>query len=132
MPRWRKVNLGKPSGEALFSIPDIGGPDEFAAGLALIVAAFVFALVLIPLLLFGIELIIVGLLVAAGVLGRSLLGRPWIVEATCAGQVEHPLAWKVVGWRRSRRLVGQVAAQLSSGLEPAPAEHAELIGGAAM
>src|SRR5207244_1165616 len=53
-PHWRKLNLGKPSGDGLLSIPDVGGPDEFVPGLALIVAVFVFAVVLIPLLLFGI------------------------------------------------------------------------------
>jgi hypothetical protein len=132
MPRWRHVNLGKPSGEALLSVPDVGGPGELAAGLALIVAVAVFALVLIPLLLFGIELIIVGLVVAAGVLGRALLQRPWVVQASPIGDGKSPLAWKVVGWRRSRRLIGEVAAQLESGLEPAPGEHAELIDGAAL
>jgi hypothetical protein len=38
------------------------------------------SVVVIPLLLFGIELLIVGLLIAAGILSRGLLGRPWVVR----------------------------------------------------
>jgi hypothetical protein len=82
---------------------------------------------MIPLLLFGIELILLGLLVATGILGRTLLGRPWIVHATpLAGEAER-LTWRVVGWRRSNRLIDEVAASLGAGLDPSPAEASELI-----
>jgi hypothetical protein len=124
MPHWRKVNPSD-AGEALFSVPDLG--DDFAAGIALIVGAFVFAVVIVPLLLFGVELIILGFLIAVGVLSRTLLRRAWVVQATPSGEARPALAWKVIGWRRSGRVIGEVAAQLSSGLEPVPAEHAEPI-----
>jgi hypothetical protein len=39
-------------------------------------------LVLIPVLFFGLELIILGVLLAAGVIARTLLGQPWVVQAT--------------------------------------------------
>lgn len=109
-------------------MPDAGGPDEFATGLVILVGVVVVAVVIIPLLLFGIELIIVGLVLAGGILGRGLLGRPWVVEATSVGDAGRSLTWRVVGWRRSGRLIDEVARSLSNGLEPAPAEAHELIG----
>jgi hypothetical protein len=107
-------------------MPDGGGPDDFAAGIAILIGALVVAVVLIPLLLFGIELIIVGVLIAAGILGRGLLGRPWVVEARCSEE-SRTLGWKVIGWRRSARLIDEVAASLTHGRDPAPAEAAERI-----
>jgi hypothetical protein len=132
LPRWRKVRVGKPApGDAaeatLWSISDAGGLDELAAGLAILVGVLVVAVVLIPLLLFGIELIIAGLVIAAGILGRGLLGRPWVVEATSVGDAGRSLTWSVVGWRRAGRLIDEVATSLTAGLEPAPAEAAEVI-----
>jgi len=106
-------------------MPDGGGPDDFAVGIAIVIGALVVAVVLIPLLLFGIELILVGVLIAAGILGRGMLGRPWVVEARCAENPARTLAWKVVGWRRSARLIDEVAASLANGRDPAPAEAAE-------
>jgi hypothetical protein len=108
-------------------MPDGGGPDDFAAGIAILVGALVVAVVLVPLLLFGVELILVGVLIAAGILGRGLLGRPWVVEARCSENPSGTLAWTVVGWRRSARLIDEVAASLASGRDPAPAEAAEVI-----
>jgi hypothetical protein len=106
---------------------DVGGLDDFAGAIALIVAAVVIAVVLIPLLLFGIELIIAGLVIAAGILARGLLGRPWVVQAIPVGRASGTLAWRVAGWRRSGRLIDEVATSLGNGLEPAPAEESELI-----
>jgi hypothetical protein len=110
-------------------MPDGGSADDFAAGIAILIGALVVAVVLIPLLLFGIELILVGLLIAAGIIGRGLLGRPWVVEARCAENPSHALAWKVAGWRRSARLIDEVAASLANGRDPAPAEDAEPLAG---
>jgi hypothetical protein len=140
LPRWRKVRIGKPrAGDvaeaAWWSIspPDLGDVaalDDFAAAIALVVAAVVVAVVLIPLLLFGIELIIVGFVIAAGILARGLLGRPWVVQATPVGSASESLIWRVPGWRRSGRLIDEVAASLTNGLKPEPAEAAELISAA--
>jgi hypothetical protein len=62
-------------------MPD-GGPEELAAWVLIVVGSVVFAVILIPLLLFGIELIILGLLIALGILARAGLGGPWVVKAT--------------------------------------------------
>ncbi len=58
-PHWRRVPAGKAATEVL-SVPDIGGPDDLAVTLAIIVGAVVFAVIVIPLLLFGIKLILLG------------------------------------------------------------------------
>lgn len=129
LPRWRRVRLGDAGAEAAWSlpIPDGGSPEDLAAGVVILVGAVVFAVVLIPLLLFGIELIILGLLVAAGILGRALLARPWVVRAIPASGHDAALGWKVTGLRRSGRVIDEVAAALTSGLPPAPAEAAETL-----
>jgi hypothetical protein len=123
-PRWRKVPTSKAAAEAL-SMPDIGGMDDLAVALAVILGAVVFAVILIPLLLFGIELILLGLVVAAGIAGRGLLGRPWIVEARRVSETAPALSWQVSGWRRSARLIDEVTAALSAGLDPSPSQAQE-------
>jgi hypothetical protein len=129
LPRWRKVNLGDAAAEGAWSIPvpDVGSVDDLAAVVLIVIGAVVFAVILAPLLLFGIELIIVGLLIAAGILGSSLLGRPWVVRATPAGGRDRALAWRVRGLRRSARVIDEVAASLVSGFPPAPVEAAETL-----
>lgn len=125
LPRWRKMTVGDRTGELASSVPfpDGGGPEDFVVYVAVLVGAVVFVFVLIPLLLFGIELVILGILLAAGILGRALLGRPWEVRATPAAGA--PLAWKVRGIRRSARVSDEVAAALARGHAPAPVEEAE-------
>lgn len=118
-PRWRRVPAGKATGEAL-SLPDIGDPQDLAASLAIVLGAIVVAAIIIPLLLFGIELIVLGFVIAGSIAGRGLLGRPWIVEAHPVGASVPTYAWRVSGWRQSARLVDDVAAALSAGLNPPP------------
>ncbi len=88
-------------------------------GLAIIGAVFAIALVVIPILLFGLELILVGVVLAVGLTARIALGRPWTVEAHTVN-LEPPriLEWQVAGWRRSNRVRAQVAAQLAGGTNP--------------
>jgi hypothetical protein len=122
--------MGKPrAGDAaeVLSIPDFGGIDDLGAAILVLAAMVVIAIVVVPLLLFGVELIVLGLLVAAGILGRTLLGRPWVVQATPANDSTGALTWRVVGWRRSGRLIDEVLASLQAGLDPTPAEAAELV-----
>jgi hypothetical protein len=125
MPRWRKARMGKvhpgDAAEAVFIVPDVGGEDIGVALLALL-AVVVLAIVVIPLLLFGIELILLGLFVATSVVGRTLLGRPWIVKATPLANHTEELGWRVVGWRRSARVIDEVTASLGAGLDPSPTE----------
>jgi ABC-type antimicrobial peptide transport system permease subunit len=126
LPRWRKVPAGRTTGEAL-SLPDIGGPEDLVISIAVILGAIVVAAILIPLLLFGIELILLGFAIAAAILGRGLLGRPWIVQARREGESTPKLAWQVSGWRGSARLIDEVATALAAGLDPAPAEAQDVL-----
>jgi hypothetical protein len=109
-------------------MPDVGGPEEVATSLVILVGAVVVAVVLVPLLLFGIELILLGFLVGAAILGRGVLGRPWVVQARRTSDTAPALTWRVIGWRRSGRLIDEVARALAAGLEPSPSEDAELVG----
>lgn len=77
-------------------------------------------LIAIPLLLFGVELIILGALLAAGVIGRIMFRRPWVIEARCHDPLAHGrrLEWQVIGWRKSRGLIDRVRSDLAAGREP--------------
>jgi hypothetical protein len=92
-------------------------------GAVLIIAGvLVLALVLVPVLLFGIELITVGCVLAASLAGRILLGRPWTIEARIvrpAGSARQ-LEWSVPGWRRSGKVIAEIAQELAAGREPTP------------
>jgi hypothetical protein len=130
LPRWRRVRIGEDSEQALgvlWSIPpvDVGGFEGIEVLLAVVVAAVVIVVIAIPLLLFGIELILAGLLVAAGIVARSMFGRPWIVLAASSADPDGALAWEVKGWRRSGRLIDQVVAELAGGHTPSPIEDPE-------
>ncbi len=136
IPRWRKMRSRKThkadggridAAEALFSVPDFNGLDDLGAAVFIVLALVVIALVLVPLLLFGIELILLGLLVAAGIVGRTLLGRPWIVQAIPSDDKADTLTWPVVGWRRSTRVIKEVATSLEAGRNPAPVEATDLL-----
>jgi hypothetical protein len=125
LPRWRTVSLGGLAEDAAWLTPP-DTPEELVWWPVLIVGTIVVAVVVIPLLLFGIELILLGLLLALAILGRALLGRPWLVRAEPADDREAAsIGWRVVGWRRSSRVIGEVTAALAAGAEPRPAEPVE-------
>lgn len=104
---------------------DVG--DSAAVAIAVIVALVVAVFVIVPLLLLGIELIIVGVAIALGTLARLFLARPWIVVAESLDGPGVEFAWKVSGIRRSRQLVDEVASSLEAGAEPEPQQPAERI-----
>ncbi len=98
-----------------------GGLEGVEIIIGCILAGIVVAIIVIPLLLFGFELIIAGLLLAAGVVARSAFGRPWTVLAVPGDERSVALAWEVKGWRRSTQLIDEVAAELSAGRTPSTA-----------
>jgi hypothetical protein len=61
-------------------------------------------------------LIIVGSVLAAGMIGRLFLRRPWIIEA--ASSDGEALTWQVGGWRQSRHALDEAARALAAGREP--------------
>jgi hypothetical protein len=136
LPQWRKVRLGKPregeAVEAVLTIPDPGGFDDIGAAILVFIALVVVAVVVVPLLLFGVELVILGLVLAASIAGRTLLGRPWVVQASPVEGFAQVMAWKVSGWRRSARVIDEVATALNTGLDPAPGEAIERMADASL
>ena len=96
--------------------------DGLEGAVVIIAGLAVLALVLVPLLLFGVELIIVGFVLAASLLGRILLRRPWTVEARIvrpAGSGRQ-LEWRVPGWRRSGKVIEEITQDLAAGRDPTP------------
>jgi hypothetical protein len=131
LPHWRKVRFGKrragEAAEAVLMLPDGGDFDDIGAAVLVLVAVAMIAIVVVPLLLFGIELIVLGLVVAAGLVGRTLLGRPWVVRAVPVDGDAQVLTWRVCGWRRSARVIEEVSAALDGGRDPVPSETVERI-----
>ena len=124
LPRWRGVR-SKDSVEDVidgWAIPiiDVGSFDSPVAFLAGVAVAVLLALILLPLILFGVELMIAGLLVALGISARAAFGRPWVVQATPLSGSTEALAWEVQGWRRSGKVIDEIAAGLTAGLPPNP------------
>lgn len=102
-------------------MPDVG-PVDSAEGLLLVTLGAILVLLLVPILFFGAEILALGGLLAAGLVGRVVLRQPWIVEARGRGApgAERRLEWQVRGWRASRRLIDAVVSDLAAGREPAP------------
>jgi hypothetical protein len=99
--------------------PDVGSADIEDA-LLLVAATLVIVLILVPVLFFGIDLIILGVVLAGGVIARTVLRQPWVIEANSSDPLtsERRLEWRVRGWRDSGRLIAQVASDLSAGRQP--------------
>jgi hypothetical protein len=96
------------------------GNLDLGEGLLVTAAVIAFLLIVVPVLFFGAELIILGALLAAGVVARTVLRRPWVIEANATDPFSsgRHLEWRVRGWRKSGRLIAQVTSDLSAGREP--------------
>lgn len=133
LPRWRRVRLGEGGAEqtldAVWSVPalDVGALEGVELLVGAIMVAVVVAVVIVPMLLFGIELIVAGLVLAAGIVARSMFGRPWVILAIPNANPAAALAWKVRGWRRSARLIEEISTELTAGLTPSPVEAPEQV-----
>jgi hypothetical protein len=97
----------------------IGGVD-LQGGALVVVGALAVLLILIPLLFFGLELIVLGALLAAGVAARVVLRQPWLIQARSSDPLTagRRLEWRVVGWRKSHKLIQEVVSDLAAGREP--------------
>ncbi len=117
-PRLRRVKPQDLSSASGFSLPDMSGTDQAEVLLAAIVALVLIVFVAIPLLLFGLELLIVGLALTAGALGHLLLGRPWVVQAWTDDPNGASYEWQIAGWRRSGAAIERIATALVAGENP--------------
>lgn len=84
--------------------------DDLFAAVLVVVAIGLFLTAVVPAIVFAIELLLVALVAVAGIIGRSLLGRPWTVEAVDTDTRAVVGSWQVVGFRRA----GQVAAAIQA------------------
>lgn len=96
--------------------------------IAVVAAALFVIFVLIPTLVFLIHYLVFWLIVAATVVYRALSGRPWIVELEEADGFRVQ-AWRVLGWRQSRRVIDELANAVRHGSTPVPtgAEEVEIV-----
>jgi hypothetical protein len=116
---------GESTDPAWWVPPAPEGAEDLALWVVVAVGGVVLVVVLIPLLLFGIELIVLGFVIALGVLARALLRRPWRVQAEPTGGVGATRMWDVHGWWRSRHTIREVEQALSEGRSPAPTDAVE-------
>jgi hypothetical protein len=97
--RERPVDLD--ADDALNALWIADGIDSLSVSVAIGVASLVLVLILLPLLGIAIELLAVLVLVGAGVFGRVVLRRPWIVEARNLDDERRSVDYAVTGWRAS-------------------------------
>jgi hypothetical protein len=117
-PRLRRVKGADLSSAGGLPLPDISAADQAEVVLAAIVALVLIVFVVIPLLLFGLELLIVGLVLTVGALGHLLLGRPWVIQTWTADPNGARYEWQIAGWRRSGAAIDQIASALVAGENP--------------
>jgi hypothetical protein len=121
--RWRRPRELASESLSSVGLPDLGaGSVDSAEGLLLVTLAAILVVLLVPILFFGVELVVVGGLLAAGLAGRLVSRQPWVIEARASGfpGAERRLEWQVRGWRASGRLIDIVVSDLAAGREPAP------------
>jgi hypothetical protein len=68
-----------------------------------------------PVIAIAIELVVLLFVVLGAAAARVVLRRPWTVQAVSGQARRH--VWRVVGWRASGALAGEVAAALRDGRE---------------
>jgi hypothetical protein len=92
-------------------IGDIG--DGIVIALMFIVVAVLAIFVVVPAIVAVLDLLIVLAVAGLGSVGRVLLRRPWVIEAT-DGHLRY--RWRTIGWRASRRKIDDVASEFAVGL----------------
>lgn len=137
LPRWRGPRRDRkkdPADTRWYDWLDIGEPfawfDEglgaFVTAIVLAVLLVIAALFILPVFVFLIEVLIVGLVVLLAFGLRVLFRRPWLVDAFDVEEPSRHFTWKVVGLGASKRAVDEVAKQLSEGVEVPQVDGGEL------
>lgn len=112
---WLDVGAGD-LGEALLLI---------ALGIVVVVTFFLLFTVVFPLVVLGLEILILLILAVAGLAGRLVAGRPWTVRARADDG--RSLTWQVPGFAASARVRDAAAEALARGeQQPRPAEALDL------
>jgi hypothetical protein len=87
-----------------------GEPRRLIAYDTVLVVAILTAIVMFA--FFVVEAIVVVVVVLALIVGRVVFRRPWTVEAV--GE-EKTYEWAVVGWKKSRDMIDEIAFRLENG-----------------
>lgn len=120
-PRWRGKRRRGGSDDWLDLIfwTDLDEWPGLGVVLAVATAVVLLVLFVIPAVILLVEVAVLVFVLAGAVVLSTLLGRPWVVEARTAGPPEEVRRWKVRGgWRRSQRVVADIAAALQAGAHP--------------
>jgi len=128
LPRLRRRRRAEGDREDAFdwsdplALVDSGGDLLPAVGVAIVVAVALalVVLVVLPLLGLALELVVLLGLLGAGLFSRVVLRRPWIVEAVRLDDGGPSATYPVVGWRRSRRAIRELAEAIAATGVPAP------------
>ena len=81
-----------------------------------VVGVILLLTIALPIVIFAVEVVILAVLAAAGLVGRVILRRPWTVVARSdRGEVRQ---WRVKGWGEARAAVDDVAREIGAGIEP--------------
>jgi hypothetical protein len=75
-------------------------------------------IMIVPLVLAIVDLAVLLVLAALGIVGRLLFRRPWTIEAV--GSDDTRLTWHAVGWRASAARRDEIATALAAGVVPPP------------
>jgi len=92
--------------EALWALDLLDSPG---AAIAVAVGTLLLFVVLLPLIGVAVELIALAVLLWSGIVGRVVLQRPWIIEATNIDNPSKRVAFAVKGWRRSSGAIEEIA-----------------------
>ena len=130
--RWKANRSEVTSGHAFDTLPnfDVGeafAGDSPAAVIAALVLMVVVIFIVLPLLGVALELIGVLFLVSAGLFGRLVLGRPWIVLAENVGAPEERAAFAVKGLRESSEALRELRMTIESAGPPEHLAHGETL-----
>ena len=113
--RWRQFETFDLNPLDALTFADASGPGALVVsllvGFLLVVLIGVFIVVVLPLLLLVGEAVVVAV-------GVYALSRRWVVEASTLGPPPDRFAYRVKGWRRSRKAVQEVADALRQGRDP--------------
>lgn len=91
--------------------------------LAVVVVVVTIALAVlfvVPALLALVDIVILVLGALVGMLARTLLGRPWEIDAETGGPPAEHRTWRVRGLAASKRAVNDVVLRLQAGVEAHP------------
>lgn len=92
-------------------------PAAVLIGIALILLAFL----AVPIVIFLLDAVLIGLIALVVLLARVLFRRPWLVIAETAGPPPIVHRWSEPGWRASAERIERVAVGLEAGSDVTPA-----------